>query len=98
MTAALRQDDAAADGTVRSPMPGTVLDVPVRVGQAVTAGTTLAVVEAMKMEHSVPSPIDGTVASVAVRTGSSVPMDAVLVTVEPENPADTPSTSTEEQR
>ncbi len=50
------------------------------------------------MEHSVPSPIDGTVASVAFRTGSSVPMDAVLVTVEPENPADTPSTSTEEQR
>ncbi|MFE1394310.1 biotin carboxylase N-terminal domain-containing protein [Nocardiopsis alba] len=98
VTAALREDDAAADGTVRSPMPGTVLDVPVRVGQAVTAGTTLAVVEAMKMEHSVPSPIDGTVTSVAVRTGSSVPMDAVLVTVEPENPADTPSTSTEEQR
>ena len=94
VTAALREDDAATDGTVRSPMPGTVLDVPVQVGQRVTAGTTLAVVEAMKMEHSVPSPIDGTVATVAVRPGSSVPMDAVLVTVE----ADTLPTSTEEQR
>ncbi|MBR8744074.1 biotin carboxylase N-terminal domain-containing protein [Nocardiopsis sp. MG754419] len=98
VAAALRADDAATDGTVRSPMPGTVLDVPVRVGQRVTAGTTLAVVEAMKMEHSVPSPIDGTVTTVAVRPGSPVPMDAVLVTVETENPADTPSTSTEEQR
>ncbi|SIO85701.1 Methylcrotonyl-CoA carboxylase biotin-containing subunit [Nocardiopsis sp. JB363] len=98
VTAALREDDAATDGTVRSPMPGTVLDVPVQVGQRVTAGTTLAVVEAMKMEHSVPSPVDGTVATVAVRPGSSVPMDAVLVTVDAETPADAPSTSTEEQR
>ncbi|MBB5491873.1 acetyl/propionyl/methylcrotonyl-CoA carboxylase subunit alpha [Nocardiopsis metallicus] len=104
VTAALREDDAAADGTVRSPMPGTVLDVPVRVGQEVTAGTTLVVVEAMKMEHSVAAPVDGTVTTVAVRPGSSVPMDAVLVTVDPltasaENPAGAPSTSTtEEQR
>ncbi|WP_460778153.1 acyl-CoA carboxylase biotin carboxyl carrier protein subunit, partial [Nocardiopsis nanhaiensis] len=103
VAAALREADAAADGTVRSPMPGTVLDVPVEVGQQVTAGTALAVVEAMKMEHSVPSPIDGTVTTVSVRPGASVPMDALLVTVEPlsaaaEDPADAPSTATEEQR
>ncbi|MFD6952358.1 acetyl/propionyl-CoA carboxylase subuit alpha [Nocardiopsis sp. TSRI0078] len=105
VAAALRQDDAAADGTVRSPMPGTVLAVPVQVGQTVRAGTPLAVVEAMKMEHSVTSPVDGTVASVAVRPGASVPMDAVLVTVEPvrDEPADTqgvsaPATSEENQR
>ncbi|WP_433700381.1 acetyl/propionyl/methylcrotonyl-CoA carboxylase subunit alpha [Nocardiopsis sp. CA-288880] len=83
VAAALRDDDAAVDGTVRSPMPGTVLAVPVQVGQAVLAGTPLAVVEAMKMEHSVPSPFDGTVTGVAVRPGASVPMDAPLVTVEP---------------
>ncbi len=109
VAAALREDDAAADGTVRSPMPGTVLDVPVRVGQRVTAGTTLAVVEAMKMEHSVRSPFDGTVTTVAVRPGSSVPMDAVLVTVEtagaenpasgvPATPASTTATPEEHQR
>ncbi|MEV2276569.1 biotin carboxylase N-terminal domain-containing protein [Nocardiopsis sp. NPDC049922] len=84
VAAALRDDESAADGTVRSPMPGTVLAVPVEVGQRVAAGTPLAVVEAMKMEHSVPSPIDGTVTDVAVRPGASVPMDAVLVTVEPD--------------
>ncbi|MGW8531953.1 MULTISPECIES: acetyl/propionyl/methylcrotonyl-CoA carboxylase subunit alpha [Nocardiopsidaceae] len=92
VAAALRDDDAAVDGTVRSPMPGTVLAVPVEVGQAVLAGTPLAVVEAMKMEHSVPSPFDGTVTGVAVRPGASVPMDAPLVTVEPvrAEPADAP--------
>ncbi|WP_246407640.1 ATP-binding protein [Nocardiopsis aegyptia] len=106
VAAALRDDAAAGDGTVRSPMPGTVLAVPVEVGQAVTAGTPVAVVEAMKMEHSVPSPIDGTVATVAVRPGASVPMDAVLVTVEPAPEAaahppaasdPTPATSEENQ-
>jgi acetyl-CoA/propionyl-CoA carboxylase biotin carboxyl carrier protein len=103
VAAALREDDAAADGTVRSPMPGTVLSVPVEVGQTVGAGTPLAVVEAMKMEHSVTSPVDGTVASVAVRPGASVPMDAVLVTVEPapnasaDTPSDAPATATSEE-
>lgn len=106
VAAALREDDAAADGTVRSPMPGTVLSVSVEVGQAVSAGTPLAVVEAMKMEHSVTSPVDGTVATVAVRPGASVPMDAVLVTVEPvrnasaDTPSDasSPATSEESQK
>ncbi|MFC9089880.1 acetyl/propionyl/methylcrotonyl-CoA carboxylase subunit alpha [Nocardiopsis dassonvillei] len=103
VAAALREDDAAADGTVRSPMPGTVLSVAVRVGQTVSAGTPLAVVEAMKMEHSVTSPVDGTVAAVAVRPGASVPMDAVLVTVEPvpnasaDTPSDAPSPATSEE-
>ncbi len=104
VAAALRDDEAAADGTVRSPMPGTVLAVPVEVGQHVTAGTALAVVEAMKMEHSVPSPIDGTVTDVAVRPGASVPMDAALVTVTPDGaeataaaPSD-PATSEETTR
>ena len=91
VASALRDDDAASDGTVRSPMPGTVLAVPVEVGQTVRAGTPLAVVEAMKMEHSVPSPFDGTVTRVAVRPGASVPMDAALVTVEPGEPGGTPS-------
>ena len=92
VTAALRADETATDGTVRSPMPGTVLDVPVEVGQHVTAGTTLAVVEAMKMEHSVPAPVDGTVTTVTARPGTSVSMDAPLVTVEPRpGPADTRS-------
>ncbi|GHD27041.1 acetyl/propionyl-CoA carboxylase subuit alpha [Nocardiopsis kunsanensis] len=105
VAAALREDESAADGTVRSPMPGTVLDVPVETGQEVTAGTTLAVVEAMKMEHAVPSTVDGTVTAVAVAPGAPVPMDAVLVTVTPDpaagaheaSAAPTPATS-EEQR
>ena len=94
VTAALREDETAADGTVRSPMPGTVLDVPVEIGQEVAAGTALAVVEAMKMEHSVPSPVDGTVTAAAVAPGTPVPMDAVLVTVTPDPGPDTHEAST----
>ncbi|MFV2195058.1 acetyl/propionyl/methylcrotonyl-CoA carboxylase subunit alpha [Nocardiopsis sp. LOL_012] len=101
VAAALRSDADTADGTVRSPMPGTVLAVPVRVGQHVTVGTPVAVVEAMKMEHSVPSPVDGTVAAVAVAPGASVPMDAPLVTVEQHgdgSAADPSATTSEEHR
>ncbi|HET6185656.1 MAG TPA: biotin carboxylase N-terminal domain-containing protein, partial [Trebonia sp.] len=49
------------DGTVRSPMPGTVLTVHVGVGDTVSAGQAVAVVEAMKMEHTVTAPVAGTV-------------------------------------
>jgi acetyl-CoA/propionyl-CoA carboxylase biotin carboxyl carrier protein len=61
---------------VRSPMPGTVVVVEVAVGDTVTKGTVLAVVEAMKMEYSLTAPHDGVV-------GSSVAKDAVLAEVSP---------------
>ena len=50
------------DGVVTSPMPGTVTVVQVSVGDEVTAGTPLLVVEAMKMEHVLTAPVAGTVA------------------------------------
>ena len=91
LMAAHQQADRVFRAYARA-LPGTVLDVPVEVGQHVTAGTTLAVVEAMKMEHSVPAPVDGTVTTVTARPGTSVSMDAPLVTVEPRpGPADTRS-------
>ncbi len=72
------------DGSVRSPMPGTVLAVPVEEGQHVTAGTPVVVVEAMKMEHAVPAPLDGVVTRLEVRTGQSVAMDMLLAAIIPE--------------
>ncbi|WP_067175582.1 acetyl/propionyl/methylcrotonyl-CoA carboxylase subunit alpha [Microtetraspora niveoalba] len=74
----------AADGVVRSPMPGTVLVVKAEVGDRVSAGQPLVVVEAMKMEHSVPAPVDGVVTELAVRIGQSVELDGVLARVEPD--------------
>jgi acetyl-CoA/propionyl-CoA carboxylase biotin carboxyl carrier protein len=70
-------------GPVRSPMPGTVLSVAVTVGDRVTAGTPLVVVEAMKMEHSVTAPVDGEVTEVLVRPGQSVRLDESLAVVTP---------------
>jgi acetyl-CoA/propionyl-CoA carboxylase biotin carboxyl carrier protein len=72
------------DGTVRSPMPGTVLAVHVAPGDTVSAGQAVAVVEAMKMEHTVTAPVAGTVAEVAARAGQQVAMDARLAVIEPQ--------------
>ena len=73
-----------ADGTVRSPMPGTVLAVHVSIGDTVSAGQAVAVVEAMKMEHTVTAPVAGTVAEVTARAGQQVAMDARLAVIEPQ--------------
>ena len=67
--------------TVTAPMPGTILDVKVSVGQSVKKGDTVAVLEAMKMENEIPAPADGVVASVNVQKGSSVNANDILVTL-----------------
>lgn len=76
---------AAGDGSVRSPMPGTVLSVAVAEGDYVSAGAPVVVVEAMKMEHTVTAPADGTVAELPVRPGRPVAMDALLARIAPES-------------
>ena len=73
---------AGGDGTVRSPMPGTVLAVHVAPGDTVSAGQAVAVVEAMKMEHTVTAPVAGTVAEVTAKAGQQVAMDARLAVIE----------------
>jgi acetyl-CoA/propionyl-CoA carboxylase, biotin carboxylase, biotin carboxyl carrier protein len=78
---------AAADGTVRSPMPGTVIAVHVTAGERVTAGQPVLVVEAMKMEHTVTAPADGVIAELAAKAGQQVTMDEQLAVIGPE-PAD----------
>jgi acetyl/propionyl-CoA carboxylase alpha subunit len=73
---------AEADGSVRAPMPGTVLAVKVHEGQTVTAGEPLGVLEAMKMEHTLTAPADGTVTSVNAAVGDQVPLGHTLFHVE----------------
>jgi acetyl/propionyl-CoA carboxylase alpha subunit len=77
-----RHGDASAPtgtATFTAPMPGTVIAVEVHAGQVVTAGTVLAVVEAMKMEHPVRAPADGTVTAVHVHPGQAVEAATVLL-------------------
>lgn len=65
-------------------MPGTVTVVKVAVGDHVTAGQSLLVVEAMKMEHVISAPHSGTVTELDVSPGTTVAMDQVLAVVTPD--------------
>ncbi|MFD1510180.1 acetyl/propionyl/methylcrotonyl-CoA carboxylase subunit alpha [Lacimonas salitolerans] len=73
---------AGGDGRVRATMNGTVMAVDVAVGDAVTAGQRLLVIEAMKMEHAHASPLSGSVTAVNVERGMQVSARAVLVEIE----------------
>ena len=55
-----------------APMPGTIIDIDVNVGDAVTKGQKLLVLEAMKMENEIVAPQDGTVSEVCVAAGALV--------------------------
>ena len=71
---------AAGSASVKSPYPGTILEVKVSVGQSVKKGDVVCVLEAMKMAQDIPAPQDGVVASVNVQKGASVESNDVLVT------------------
>ncbi|MGZ5405597.1 MAG: acetyl/propionyl/methylcrotonyl-CoA carboxylase subunit alpha [Nocardioides sp.] len=74
---------AAGDGTLTSPMPGTLLDVRVAVGDTVEKGQVLGAMEAMKMELSLTAPFAGTVTTVGAAAGEQVALGATLFVVEP---------------
>ena len=72
----------SAEGTtIPSPMPGSILNVNVTVGQAVKAGDVLMILEAMKMENDISAPCDGTVKQILVTKGSTVNTDDVLIVI-----------------
>lgn len=70
-----------AGEVVSSPMPGVVIDILVSVGQAVKAGDTVVLLEAMKMENEIAASRDGVISSIAVSKGTAVESGAALVTI-----------------
>ncbi|MGW7192790.1 ATP-binding protein, partial [Streptomyces sp. NPDC054838] len=84
VTANLSGAGRAGADTLAAPMPGTVTVVKVAVGDRVTAGQSLLVVEAMKMEHVISAPHAGTVTELDVSPGTTVAMDQVLAVVTPD--------------
>lgn len=72
---------AAGSVKVEAPMPGTILDVKVSVGAAVTSGQVLCILEAMKMENDIVAPQNGTVASININKGDSVEAGQVIITL-----------------
>ncbi|GGZ73993.1 acetyl/propionyl/methylcrotonyl-CoA carboxylase subunit alpha [Streptomyces bluensis] len=83
VAASLTGAHAGGVDSLTAPMPGTVTVVKVAVGDEVTAGQSLLVVEAMKMEHVISAPHAGTVAELDVSPGTTVAMDQVLAVIEP---------------
>jgi len=73
------------DGGLAAPMPGKVLEVLVDVGQSVTAGDALMVLEAMKMEHRIVATSGGVVTAVHFQANDQVAQGAALLSIEESN-------------
>lgn len=76
-----RQADAGS-GTLKAPMDGAIVEVHVRVGESVSKGQLLVVLEAMKMEHPLKAGIDGIIQGVQVAAGDQVRNRQVLLEIE----------------
>ncbi|MGQ4423516.1 acetyl-CoA carboxylase biotin carboxylase subunit [Streptomyces violaceoruber] len=87
VAASLNRSAHAGADSLTAPMPGTVTVVKVAVGDEVSAGQSLLVVEAMKMEHVISAPHAGTVAELDVAPGTTVAMDQVLAVIAPTDDA-----------
>ncbi|MDR0532258.1 MAG: acetyl-CoA carboxylase biotin carboxyl carrier protein subunit [Oscillospiraceae bacterium] len=73
---------AAAQGEqILAPMPGTILKVNVALGENVTAGQVLMILEAMKMENEIAAPCNGTVKQLPAKKGAAVNTDDLLAVI-----------------
>jgi biotin carboxyl carrier protein len=82
---------AADSGSLRAPLPGTVVAVRVAVGDQVSAGQELMVIEAMKMQHVVRADRAGRVAALPVTGGAVVEVGAVLAVLADDQPQEVSS-------
>ncbi len=73
--------DQSGEVSVKAPMPGLIVAVPVDEGQAVKAGQTVVILESMKMQNELKAPRDGTVQRISVAPGQSVEQKKVLITI-----------------
>ncbi|HYE41059.1 MAG TPA: biotin/lipoyl-containing protein, partial [Ramlibacter sp.] len=75
-------EGASEGGRLTAPMPGKVVSFAVKAGDKVRKGQALAVMEAMKMEHTIAAPADGTVAELMYGPGDQVAEGAELLKLE----------------
>lgn len=68
-------------GTIKSPLPGTIIAIHVRQGDAVRIGQKLLTLEAMKMENDIKSDKEGTVTNIKVNQGDNVMEGDILITI-----------------
>jgi acetyl-CoA/propionyl-CoA carboxylase biotin carboxyl carrier protein len=79
---------AAGTGAIAAPMQGTIVRVEVAVGDTVTVGQSVCVLEAMKMENNVAADVAGTVAEVKVEAGQAVGAGDIVIVITPEAAAE----------
>ena len=79
--AASSQQPVAGGTAVKAPLPGTITDICVSVGQQVNVGDTVIVLEAMKMQNNIEAEAAGTVKAINVNKGDSVMEGSVLLTI-----------------
>jgi pyruvate carboxylase len=68
---------------ISSHIPGTIVDLQVSEGQVVKAGSTLLILEAMKMNNNIQMPFDGKVVKINVEKGRKIPKNFLMIEVEP---------------
>jgi biotin carboxyl carrier protein len=81
------QAGGAAEDRMTAPMPGSIISVSVAVGDAVTKGQALLVMESMKMETTLTAPRDGVIAEISHAPGQTFDRDAALISLEPQDTA-----------
>jgi biotin carboxyl carrier protein len=74
---------ASGPQTIEAEMPGKVVKVGAAVGEEVSGGQGVVIIEAMKMENEIQSPVDGVVTEISVSEGDTVEPGTPLFTVEP---------------
>ena len=72
---------AAGGAGIKAPLPGVILDIKVKVGDAVSKGQTIAILEAMKMENNINADREGTVVSINVEKGQSIAEGTDIITL-----------------
>lgn len=74
-------DNPSSEFIVKAPLPGTIMNIPVKVGDSVDSGATVCVLEAMKMENDVHTPKGGVVKKILVDVGDAVPQDGDIMII-----------------
>ena len=72
---------AGAGSPIKAPLPGTIIELTVNVGDTVKQGDCVLILEAMKMQNNIESEYEGTVTSITVKQGETVMEGAVLLTI-----------------
>lgn len=67
---------------IKAPMPGTIIQILVKEGEAVAEMQEVAILEAMKMENAIPTTIAGTVKSISIKENDKVATEEVLMVIE----------------